>query len=110
MRRCTSAALEVRPCACRDTVVEITATVATAFLCFWFAEEIAEVSGVLAVVMLAIWVAALGKYAISPDVVVRLLSAIVREHPCFTFSGAVCCSFFCDQVNLATDGHSCASL
>jgi hypothetical protein len=48
--------------------VEITTTVATAFLCFWFAEEIAEVSGVLAVVVLSIFMAAVGKYSVSPDV------------------------------------------
>lgn len=56
---------------CRDTVVEVTATIASAFLCFWVAEEIAGVSGVLAVVTLAIFMAAIGKYAISPDVGVR---------------------------------------
>eukprot|EP00892_Ulva_mutabilis_P004618 jgi/Ulvmu1/2528/UM138_0033.1 len=52
----------------RDTVVEVTATIAAAFLCFWVAEDIAGVSGVLAVVTLAIFMAAIGKYAISPDV------------------------------------------
>ena len=54
--------------ACRDTVVEITATITTAFLCFWVAEEIGSVSGVLAVVTLSIFMAAVGKYAVSPDV------------------------------------------
>lgn len=56
---------------CRDTVLEITLTVASAFLCFWVAEDILGVSGVLAVVTLAIWMAAIGKYAISPEVTVR---------------------------------------
>lgn len=52
-------------------MLEISATIATAFLCFWVAEELGHVSGVLAVVVLAIFVAAIGKYAISPDVTVR---------------------------------------
>jgi NhaP-type Na+/H+ or K+/H+ antiporter len=51
--------------------LEITLTVASSFLCFWVAEDILHVSGVLAVVTLAIWMAGIGKYAISPDVTVR---------------------------------------
>jgi hypothetical protein len=51
-------------------VLEITLTVASAFLCFWVAEYI-KVSGVLAVVALATWMAGVGKYAISPEVTVR---------------------------------------
>ena len=54
-------------------VVEITATITAAFLCFWVAEEVGEVSGVLAVVVLAMFMAAIGKYAVSPDVNVRML-------------------------------------
>jgi hypothetical protein len=55
----------------RDTVLEVSATIAAAFLCFWVAEEIGHVSGVLAVVILSIFMAAIGKYAVSPDVTVR---------------------------------------
>ena len=49
-------------------MLEITLTVGAAYLCFWVAEDILGVSGVLAVVTLAIWMAGIGKYAISPEV------------------------------------------
>ena len=68
--------------ACRDRVVEITATITAAFLCFWVAEETCGVSGVLAVVTLAVFMAALGKYAVSPSVTacpLRLGLAVVCQ-------------------------------
>jgi NhaP-type Na+/H+ or K+/H+ antiporter len=58
-------------------VVEITATLATAFLCFWVAEKLCSVSGVLAVVALSITMAAVGNHAVSPDVVVCLFPFLV---------------------------------
>jgi hypothetical protein len=62
-------------------VLETTATLATPFLCYYVAENLCGVSGVLAVVVLSISMAGLGKYSVSPDVKVRLSPCFC---PCFS--------------------------